>query len=109
MSKLRKNKRISLLIWILLFLLPFLTGAQANAPDVVWIKENYPTAQKTTDAASSGNIEVDQTVASSFQERSTGIIQAEHQMLQFSSVSNSPSFTRHMMCKGHDSYTSSVG
>jgi len=103
-SKLRENKKISLLILILLFLLPFLNGIQVNAPDVVWVKENYSTDQKTTDATSSRNIEVDQTATSSFQERFTGAIRAEHQILQFSSASNSPPFTRHLMCKGHDPY-----
>jgi len=103
-SKLRKNKKISLVISISLFLLPCLIGAQVNAPDAVWVKENYSTVQKTTDATSSGSVEVDQTVASSSQERFTGAIRAEHQMLQFSSASNSSSFTRHLMCKDHDLY-----
>jgi len=88
----------------LLFLLPFLNGVQVNAPDVVWVKENYSTDQKTTDATSLRNIEVDQKVTSSSQQRFTGTIRADHQILQFSSASNSPPFTRHLMCRGHDPY-----
>ena len=104
MIKLRRNKKILLLVLISFFLLPCVIGVQANASDVIWVKENYSTAQEATDAASSGSIEVDQTVARSSQENLTGTIQGGHQMLQFSSVSNSASFTRHIMCKDHDKY-----
>ncbi len=72
--------------------------------DVIWVEEDYSTAQEATDVASSGGIEVDQTVARSFQGNLTGTIQGGHEMLQFSSVSNSASFTRHIMCKDHDKY-----
>jgi len=105
----RINKKIFLLALISFFLLPCVIGAQINASvaafsDVIRVKENCSTAQEATDAASSGSIEADQTVARSLQENSTGTIRGGHQMLQFSSVSNSASFTRHMMCKDHDLY-----
>jgi predicted amidohydrolase len=105
--KLRTNKKIFLLLFFSFFLLPCVFGAQVNAPvaafsDAIWVEEKYSTAQETIDAASSWSIEVDETVARSFQENLTGTIQGGHQMLQFSSVSNSASFSRHIMCKDHD-------
>jgi len=107
--KLRINKKIFLLALISFFLLPCVIGAQINASvaafsDFIRVKEICSTAQEATDAMSSGSIEADQTVARSLQENSTGTIRGGHQMLQFSSVSNSASFTRHMMCKDHDLY-----
>jgi len=85
-------------------------GTQANASmavvsDVIWAEENYSMAQEAADAASSGSIEVDQAVAKSFQGNVTGIIQGgQHQMMHFSSGSNSASFSRHLMCKDHELY-----
>jgi len=107
--KLRTNKKIFLLVLISFFLLPYLFGAQVNVSiaafsDVILAEENYSPAQEATDAASSGSIEANQTVARSFQGNLTGTIRGGHQMLQFSSVSNSVSFARHIMCKDHDLY-----
>jgi hypothetical protein len=72
-----------------------------NAPAVVWVKENNSAAQNLGDVASSESI-VDQSVAKSFQGNLTGTIREGGQVLQFSSVSNPGSFTRHLMCKDHD-------
>ena len=89
------------------YLLSFVHGVHMNASvttfsDVTWDKENHSTAQKTTDTVSSGNVEANQAVATSLQGNIIGNIQGGHQMLQLSSVSNSASFTRHIMCKNHD-------
>ncbi|MDH5779184.1 MAG: clostripain-related cysteine peptidase [Candidatus Bathyarchaeota archaeon] len=51
-------------------------------------------AREATDAMSS--------VVASSQVNLTGTIQTGHEMLQFSSLSDSPSVTRHVMCKDHD-------
>ncbi|MCK4439647.1 hypothetical protein KAU85_01560, partial [Candidatus Bathyarchaeota archaeon] len=106
------NKRIFLLALILLYLLPYVFGAQTNASmaassNVVWIEEDYLTAQETAEATSSRNIDVDQTVAGSVQEISTGAFQGGIQMLRFSSVSSS-SFIQHVMCKNHDDHYNPV-
>ena len=104
MIRLKASKKLFFLFLVSLFLLSCVTRAQVNAPDVIWVKGNYSTSQKTTDTTSLGNIEVDQTTTRSSQENFTGTIQAAYQMVQFSSFSNSPSVTRHMMCKDHDLY-----
>ncbi len=101
----RRNKKIFLSILIPFLLWPFAFGSQVNtfaatSSVVAWFEEDYSTAQ-ATEVASSASIEVDQTVAGSFQGNLTGTILGEHQMLQFHSVSNSASFTRHLMCKDH--------
>jgi len=75
-----------------------------DATDVFWAKEGSPTTRKASNPVISGSIEANQTVARSFQDNLTQTIQAGHQMLQFSSVSNSTSFTRHLMCKDRDLY-----
>ena len=72
--------------------------------NAILVEENYSQAREATNASSSGSIEADQTVARSFQENLTETFQGGHQMLQFSSASNSASFTRHIMCKDHDRY-----
>jgi len=98
--------KILLLILISFFLLPYVFGALVNVSvttfsDVTWIKENASQTQKASDAASSENIEIDQTVAELFQENLTRTIQGGHQMLQLSSSSGSASFSRHIMSKDY--------
>ena len=107
MIRLETNKKIFLLASILFFLLPTVFGVLVNESvtafsNVTWVKENYSTAQKAADTASSGSTKVGQTVNRPFQGNLTGTFQGGSQMLQFSSVSNSASFSRHMMCKGYD-------
>jgi KaiC/GvpD/RAD55 family RecA-like ATPase len=106
------NKKIVWIVSISFSLLLCIFGAEVNAPAVsfsgtIWVSENYP-AQQAARAASLESIEVDHVVTRSSQENSTQIIGGGgHQMLQFSSVSNS-SFTRHMMCKNYDLYYSPI-
>jgi hypothetical protein len=107
-TKLGTNRKIFLLLLISSYLLPHVFGIVLNAPaapfsDIMWVNKDHLTAQETTDTTSSGNLEVNQTVATSSQDNSTRTFQGGVQMLQFSPVSNS-SFIRHMMCKGHDVY-----
>jgi len=107
--RLTTNKKIFLLTLISFLLLPTVFGIQVNVSvtafsNVIRLKENYSMAQEATDAASSGSIEVDQTVARSFQQNLTGTIQGGYQMLRVSSASNSASFSRHMMCKDYEEY-----
>jgi KaiC/GvpD/RAD55 family RecA-like ATPase len=104
---LRKEKKNFFLVSISVFLLLCVFGAQVNSPvvassDVILVGEDYSTAQEAIDAASSRSIEVDETVARSFQENLTRTIQGGQQMLQSSSGSNSASFSRHMMCKDYE-------
>jgi len=106
--RLRKENRAFSLVLVSFLLLLFVFGAQVNtsvAPssDVIRVEENW-TAQEVTGVTSSGNIEVDQTIAGSFQGNLSGIFQGGHQILQFSSGSNSASFSRHIMCRDHDLY-----
>jgi predicted amidohydrolase len=86
--------------------LPFIFGAQVNAP-VACTRTHY-SAQEVTDAASSGSMEVNQTVDRSLQENLTRTIQGggqgKYQTLQFSSISNSASFIQHIMCKDYEPY-----
>jgi KaiC/GvpD/RAD55 family RecA-like ATPase len=105
--KLRTNNKNFFLVLIPVYLLLWTFGAQINASlaafsSDILVKENNLNTQKISEATSSQSLEADQTVAGSFQENSAETIQAEHQMLQFSSTSNSSSFTRHIMCKGHE-------
>ena len=104
MIKLKTDKRIFFLALVLIYLLPFVFSLQMNPTDVVWVKENHSTDQEATVAAISDRIEVGQAVAKSLRENQTGTFQGGgHQMLQFSLISNSASFTRHLMCKDRDS------
>jgi len=108
--------RIFLLVLISFFLLSYVSGAQvskstATFSDVVEVEKNDSTTQKATDAASSRNIRVDQTVATSFQENSTWVFQGGGSMLQSSSVPNSvsfgsgsASFSRHIMSRDFNEY-----
>jgi hypothetical protein len=104
-----REKRIFWLVLILFFLFLRVFGAQINASaaassDVIRVEENCPTAQHIGDVTGLGGIEVDQTIAGSFQGNLSGTFQGGHQMLQFSSGSNSASFSRHIMCRDHDLY-----
>jgi len=106
--KLSTNKKILLSLLILICLSSFVFGLQLNAIGVALIQENWSTAQKTSDTASSESIKIDQPVTGAFSENLTAAFQGggkdEHQALQFSSVSNYVYFTQHLMCKDHQSY-----
>jgi len=101
-----KENKVFCLVLVSFFLFSYVFGVQVNTSvatisDAILVEENYSTAQEATDAVRSMSIEADQTVASSFQGNLSGTIQGGHQMLQLSTVSNSSSFSRHIMCKNH--------
>jgi KaiC/GvpD/RAD55 family RecA-like ATPase len=111
--KLKTEKKLLLLVLISFYLSSCAFGGQVSTSvkpffHSTQIEEDYAKTRGTTSATSSGSIQVKQTVARSVQEDSLiGTIQGggqgERRTLQFSSVSNSTSFTRHIMCKDRDS------
>jgi hypothetical protein len=73
-------------------------------PSVFKVEEKPSTTQASTNAASLRNIGVNQTVAQTFPEDSTVTFKGGLETLQFSSLSNPASFSRHIMCKADESY-----
>jgi hypothetical protein len=93
--KLPTNKKVFLSALVSIFLLPLVLGLQTGGTRIVGVKENCSTSREATDAANSADAEVSQG-------NLTGNFQGGSQMLQFSSLSSSASFTRHLMCKDYN-------
>jgi len=83
-----ERKKGFLLALVLLLLLPWTLSAQVDVPTAIFSKE--------ANIVNSGSIEVGQAITNSFQ--------GSLKWGKVSSVFKSASFTRHMMCKDHDSY-----
>ncbi|UCG37171.1 MAG: hypothetical protein JSV64_02545, partial [Candidatus Bathyarchaeota archaeon] len=88
------NKKLFVLVVVSILLLPWGIGGNVNESRAALIRENYSTAREATDAMS--------LAVGSSQVNLTETIQVEYQMVQFLSVSDSPSVSRHVMCKDHD-------
>jgi KaiC/GvpD/RAD55 family RecA-like ATPase len=98
--KLETTEKIILLLLISFLLLSYPISVRNNTSEA--------TTQKGNDNAGSQEIEAPQQFTKSSQKNLTEDIQAEHRILRFSPGSGSTSFTRHIMCKDHDSYYNPV-
>ncbi len=107
MIDLATGKKFLLAVLILVCLLPFVpfheqVDISASAPSGAKSPEENPYTVHVANNASSAPTDLDQEAARVFKENFSQIIQGGHEALQLSPASDSPSFTRHLMCKDHD-------